>query len=58
MFQESEGVLGYGTNSQAISDEIDMLGKLHDVGVPTVNPQAVSLRDGPRFSKEEAVSLD
>ncbi|CAI8898036.1 hypothetical protein EMIT043CA1_370004 [Pseudomonas brassicacearum] len=38
---EAVGVLRNGTDSQSISDEIEMLGKLRDVGVPTVNPQAV-----------------
>ncbi|WP_460107265.1 two-partner secretion domain-containing protein [Pseudomonas sp. H1_F01] len=38
---QAVGVLRNGTDSQSISDEIEMLGKLRDVGVPTVNPQAV-----------------
>ncbi|SEO95786.1 DUF637 domain-containing protein [Pseudomonas sp. ok266] len=44
---QAVGVLRNGTNSQAISDEIYMLGKLHDSGIPTVNPQAVSVDGVP-----------
>ncbi|TFH80884.1 MULTISPECIES: hypothetical protein [Pseudomonas] len=44
---QAVGVLRNGTNSQAISDEINMLGKLHDSGIPTVNPKAVSVDGTP-----------
>jgi hypothetical protein len=44
---QAVGVLIGSTNPQVISDEINMLGKLHDAGIPTVNPQAVSVDGSP-----------
>lgn len=44
---QAVGVLRNGTNSQAISDEIEMLGRLNDAGLPTVNPRAVSVDGSP-----------
>jgi hypothetical protein len=44
---QAVGILRTGTNSQVISDEIDMLGQLHNAGMPTVNPQALSIDGAP-----------
>jgi hypothetical protein len=44
---QAVGVLRNGTNPKVISDEIDMLNKLSDAGIPTVNPRAVSVDGTP-----------
>ena len=44
---QAVGVLRTGTNPQVISDEIDMLSRLNDAGIPTVNPEAVSVEGSP-----------
>ncbi|AXV76819.1 hypothetical protein CJO79_07405 [Ralstonia solanacearum] len=44
---QAVGVLRTGTNPQVISDEVDMLSKLRDAGIPTVNPQAISVDGTP-----------
>ncbi|WP_316682958.1 LysM peptidoglycan-binding domain-containing protein, partial [Ralstonia flaminis] len=44
---QAVGVLRTGKNPQTISAEIDMLGKLSDAGIPTVNPRAVSVDGAP-----------
>lgn len=44
---QAVGVLRTGTNPQVISDEVDMLSKLRDAGIPTVNPQAITVDGTP-----------